>query len=353
VPASPAAQLPTHKTELLDRLKVECSALLRLVKSQPIRAVGVQRTGKTTLVKKLALLRLLLLPGHKVIASTPHDEPDNRYPSVFQVVGVKGGKRDYPAIARQWEAMATRIENGNRSSITTVWDEFGLFNKVMEEETLTSVLTSSLREATKHGEFPVFIVHGETQAFLPGSRGLVTVFLSSTVRVETIGQLVPDADGLDEMRPTGKFRVQWLDGTKEEGQIPAWLSEEFLISLLPTSVVTNSQPETYQEKPAESSTQNGETEDDAPEIGLNHPSVAEVKAQKKELFELGQAILELLQKNPDKSYNDEAIRTNRFIETTTGKRPSLITVRASISAVSKLHYVSVDNEGRIQWNQPS
>ena len=110
----------------------------------------------------IALLRLLLLPGHKVIASTPHDEPDNRYPSVFQVVGVKEGRRDYPAIARAWEAMATRIENGNRSSITTVWDEFGLFNKVMEEETLTSVLTSSLREATKHGEFPVFIVHGET-----------------------------------------------------------------------------------------------------------------------------------------------------------------------------------------------
>jgi len=86
---------------------------------------------------------------------------------------------------------------------------------------------------------------------------------------------------------------------------------------------------------------------------LNQASVEEVKAQKKELFELGQAILELLQKNPDKSYSDEAIRTNRFIETTTGKRPSLITVRASISAVSKLHYVSVDSEGRIQWNQPS
>ena len=108
-----------------------------------------------------------------------------------------------------------------------------------------------------------------------------------------------------------------------------------------------------QENPAESPIQANEPEDDAPEIGLNQPSVAEVKAQKKELFELGQAILELLQKNPGKSYNDEAIRTNRFIETTTGKRPSLITVRASISAVSKLHYVSVDNEGRIQWNQPS
>ena len=352
-PAGETSALPTNKTELLARLKAECSALLRLVKSQPIRAVGVQRTGKTTLVKKLALLRLLLLPGHKVIASTPHDEPDNRYPSVFQVVGMKSGKRDYPAIARAWEAMSTRIENGDRSSITTVWDEFGLFNKVMEEETLTSVLTSSLREATKHGEFPVFIVHGETQAFLPGSRGLVTVFLSSTVRVETIGQLVTGADGLDEMRPTGKFRVTWLDGNKEERQIPKWLSEEFLISLLPTSVVTNSQTQPYQEKPAESPIQTDEPEDDVPEIGLNQPSVAEVKAQKKELFELGQAILELLQKNPDKSYNDEAIRTHRFIRETLGKAPAIGAIRQSISTVSKTPFVRTVDEGRIQWNQPT
>jgi len=147
--------------------------------------------------------------------------------------------------------------------------------------------------------------------------------------------------------------VTWLDGTKEAGQIPAWLSEEFLISLLPDSVVRKNQTETYPEKAPDHGSQINEPEDDAPEIGLNQASVEEVKAQKKELFELGQAILELLQKNPDKSYSDEAIRTNRFIETTTGKRPSLITVRASISAVSKLHYVSVDSEGRIQWNQPS
>ena len=356
VPATPSAtssEMPTNKAEILARLRTECPALLKLVKSLPIRAVGVQRTGKTTLVKKLALLRLLFLPGHKVIASTPHDEPDNHYPSVFQVVGIKGGKRDYSAISNQWDAMAERIENGDRSSITTVWDEFGLFNKVAEEETLTSVLTSSLREATKHGEFPVFIVHGETQAFLPGSKGLVTVFLSSTVRVEAIGELVTGADGLDEMRPTGKFRVKWLDGTREEGQIPEWLSEEFLISLLPTSVATNRQPKTYQDKPAETPNQVDESDDDAPEIGLNEANAEEVKAQVKELFELGQAILDLLQKNLDKAFTDEAIRTSRFIESALGKRPSIATVRESINAVSKLRHVRIDNEGRLQWNQPS
>jgi hypothetical protein len=216
---------------LIQRLRAECPLLLKLVKSHPIRAIGVQRTGKTTMVKKLALLRLLLLPGHRVVASTPHYEPENGYPSVFKVVG-NNGKRDYPAIEREWSAMAARIENCEQNSITTIWDEFGLMDKVIEEETLVSVLKSSLREAMKHGEQPVFIAHGETQAFLPGSKGLVTVLLASTVRVETIGELIAGADGLDQMKPTGKFRVTWLDGTKEDGQIPAWLTEQFLIEQL-------------------------------------------------------------------------------------------------------------------------
>ncbi len=233
--------LPTNKVELLASLKAECPELLKLLKSQPIRVVGTQRTGKTTIVKKLALLRLLLLPNHKVIASTPHYEPENFYPSVFEVVGVQAGKRDYAAIEKQWDAMAIRIESCERNSITTVWDEFGLFNQVIEEEKLTSVLTSSLREATKHGEYPVFIVPGETQAFLPGIQERVTVFLNSTVRVETIGEFVTGAEGLDEMRPTGKFRVTGLDGSREEGQIPQWLTEELLISLIPGSVITTNQ----------------------------------------------------------------------------------------------------------------
>ena len=155
------------------------------------------------------------------------------------------------------------------------------------------------------------------------------------------------------MRPTGKFRVTWLDGTKEAGQIPAWLSEEFLISLLPDSVVRKNQTETYPEKAPDHGSQINEPEDDAPEIGLNQPSVAEVKAQKKELFELGQAILELLQKNPDKSYSDEAIRTHRFIRETLGKAPAIGAIRQSINTVSKNPFVRIVDEGRIQWNQPT
>ncbi|NES25835.1 MAG: hypothetical protein F6K41_44850, partial [Symploca sp. SIO3E6] len=223
---------PRTKEELLKALRIECPALLGLVKSHPIRCVGVQRSGKTTLVKKLALLRMVLLPNHQVIASTPHYEPTNSYPDVFRIVGINNGKRDYPAITKEWNGLAKRVEEGQVNSITTIWDEFGLMDQVLEEEAIATVLTSTLRETMKFGEYPVFIVHGETQAFLPGSKGLVTVFLNGTVRVETIGEKVIGDDGLETIKPTGKFKVEWLDGNKEEGQIPEWLTEELLLNIM-------------------------------------------------------------------------------------------------------------------------
>ncbi|MBD1942513.1 hypothetical protein H6F50_09115 [Coleofasciculus sp. FACHB-712] len=237
----PAIRPPQTKEELLKALRQQCPAFLSLVKSHPIRCVGVQRSGKTTLVKKLALLRLVLLPNHWAIASTPHHEPTNSYPAAFQIVGISNGKRDYPAIRKEWAGLAQRVEAGDVNSITTIWDEFGLMDRVVEEEVLTAVLTSCLRETMKFGEYPVFIVHGETQAFLPGSKGLVTVFLEGTVRVEAVGEKTIGADGLETIQPTGKFRIQWLDGTREEGKIPDWLTEELLMGMLPQSMPTTIQ----------------------------------------------------------------------------------------------------------------
>ncbi len=99
----------------------------------------------------------------------------------------------------------------------------------------------------KFGEYPIFIVHGETQAFLPGSKGLVTIFLNSTVRVETLGEKVEGKDGLETIRPTGKFRIQWLDGLQELGKIPSWLTEELLLSWLPSATAKNKPVEKEQD----------------------------------------------------------------------------------------------------------
>jgi hypothetical protein len=227
---------PDDRRALIARLKEECPALLKLAKSHPIRAVGVQRAGKSTLVKLLTLLRMVLIPGHRVVACTPHYEPENSYPNVFKIAGIaKGGQRDYPAIEREWSAMAAGVESCQKANRTYIFDEFGLFDKVMDEETIKTVLTSSLRESMKFETFPIFILHGETAAFMPGSKGLVTVMLGSTVRLEAIGEPVEDDMGLETIRPTGKFTVTWLNGTRDEGTVPAWLTEQYLLGLIGNS----------------------------------------------------------------------------------------------------------------------
>ena len=248
---SPNLTPPKTRSELIARLKQDCPLLLRLVKSHPIRAVGVQRSGKTTLVKRLSLLRMALMEGHSVVASSPHYEAANQYPDVFDVVGLRNGKRDYPAIERAWYQMAGDVESCNMVNVTYIWDEFGLQDKAIpitpESDPIKTVLTSCLRETMKFQIYPIFVLHGETAAFLPGSKGLVTVIMASTVRVETIGESVEGEDGLEMIQPTGRFNVTWLDGSKGEGVLPAWLTEDFLFGMIaPRSkpVVKTSSPST-------------------------------------------------------------------------------------------------------------
>jgi hypothetical protein len=282
---------PDDRRALIARLREECPALLKLVKSHPIRAVGVQRSGKTTLVKRLALLRMVLIPGHRVIAATPHHESANPYPAqAFKVVGITKGQRDYPAIEREWDGLAARVAACTESSITTIWDEFGLFDQVMPipergDDKIKSVVKSCLRETMKFGEYPVFIIHGETAEFLPGSKGLVTVFLGSTVRLEAIGEPVPDEMGLDTIRPTGRFTVTWLDGSRDEGTIPTWLTEQYLLGLIgtsapiptPASAIAYPPPPDYQntqEQPKKTAAKaTPEPANDTPKLDIEKPDM--------------------------------------------------------------------------------
>jgi hypothetical protein len=276
---------PDDRRALIARLREECPALLKLVKSHPIRAVGVQRSGKTTLVKRLALLRMILMPGHRVVACTPHYKPNEGYPAVFKIAGITPDrKRDYPAIAREWQSMADGVESCQEQNKTYVFDEFGLFDKAVDEESIKSVLTSALRETMKFGIYPVFILHGETAAFMPGSKGLVTVILNSTVRVETIGEPVPDEIGLESIKPTGRFTVTWLDGSRDEGTIPTWLTEDYLLGLIgtsapipaPASAIAYPPPDykNTQEQPKKTAAKaTPETASDAPKLDIEKPDM--------------------------------------------------------------------------------
>jgi hypothetical protein len=276
---------PDDRRALITRLREECPALLKLVKSHPIRAVGVQRSGKTTLVKRLALLRMILMPGHRVVACTPHYKPNEGYPAVFKIAGITPDrKRDYPAISREWQSMADGVESCQEQNKTYVFDEFGLFDKAVDEDTIKSTLTSALRETMKFGIYPVFILHGETAAFMPGSKGLVTVILNSTVRVETIGEPVPDEIGLESIKPTGRFTVTWLDGSRDEGTIPTWLTEDYLLGLIgnsapipaPASAIAYPPPDyqNTQEQPKKTAAKaTPETANDAPKLDIEKPDM--------------------------------------------------------------------------------
>jgi hypothetical protein len=192
--------------------------------------------------------------------------------------------------------------------------------------------------------------------------GIIAPQNTTAIEALTSTQLIPKpVGGMDELRAI--MKASPANRAFYDGKLSRWLPMPKLENysgfdrdnrtIEANSTITNNQPAKHQEKPAETPNQTDEPEDDAPEIGLNQASVEEVKAQKKELFELGQAILELLQKNPDKSYSDEAIRTHRFIRETLGKAPAIGAIRQSITTVSKTPFVRTVDEGRIQWNQPT
>ena len=216
---------------LQKRLASECPDLLLLVKAPPIRLVGLQRTGKSTFARKLALLRAILLPGHCVAWSTPHREADNLVPEALHPFGTTAdGAKDFRAIESVWMTTQAAIDKGHQLNTTVVWDEFGSYDAFRNPEVLGVSLRSQLREATKHGYFPILVAHGDQANFYPGVTGILGTLRDSTIKVETIGRQV---DAYGTMAPTGKVVVTWLDGRTTEIQTPDWLTVELLLSLQP------------------------------------------------------------------------------------------------------------------------
>ena len=214
---------------LHDRLRSECPEILKLVKAPPIRLVGHQRTGKSSFARKLALLRVILLPGHAAWWATPHREADNPVPAELNPVGFSESGKDFASIERLWKGTQMGIDRGNQLNQTTVWDEFGSYDQFSNPETLSGSLRSLLREATKHGYFPILIAHGDQASFYPGIAGIFKTLTQGTVKVESIGA---PANDFGEMKPTGRFKVTQLDGQTSEFQVPGWLTEEYLLGIV-------------------------------------------------------------------------------------------------------------------------
>jgi len=217
---------------LQDRLKIDCPALLLLVKAPPIRLVGHQRTGKSSFARKLALIRLILLPAHTAAWCTPHLEKDNRLPVELNPIGyAPSGAKNMSAIEDKWIDTQGDIDAGKQLNQTIVWDEFGCYDTFENPDVLGQSLRSLLRESSKHGYHPILIAHGDQATFYPGVKNILTTLKQGTVKIETIGEA---ADDFGTMRPTGKFRIYDRDSENfKELQVPPWLTEDYLLGLLP------------------------------------------------------------------------------------------------------------------------
>lgn len=230
-PAANPGQPPQTVEELLQRLKAECPAFLKLVKAPPIRLVGAQRTGKSSFGRKLALLRAALLPGHTVAWATPHREQDNPVPPALHPFGVGADQgKDMRAIEAGWGLAQAAIDRGNQLNATIGWDEFGSYDEFQSKEVLGGNLKALLRDSTKHEYYPILVVHGDQASFYPGVKGIFTTVQQSTVKVETIGE---QADDFGNMKPTGEVEITWLDGSQVRFKLPEWLTVDLLLKLQP------------------------------------------------------------------------------------------------------------------------
>ena len=232
-PTQQSKPLPTNAAELMQRLFEECPEFLKLVESPPIRLVGVQRTGKSTFARKLALLRAIAIPGHKIAWSTPHLESDNPLAKELNYFGFTENGKDFKSIESAWEAVQKNgLDKGKQLNLTAVWDEFGGYDAFYDPDLLGNSLKALLREASKHRYYPILIAHGDAVNFYPGVKDILKVLQGGTVLVETIGEPV---GALGRMRPTGKVKITWLDGNQQQIKVPDWLTEELLLSLQPAN----------------------------------------------------------------------------------------------------------------------
>ena len=232
-PAEPVQPQPrlvetvTNISPLADRLKLiekwledeGAIGLLSLIKATPLRVVGPQRSGKTTFVKALALLRQLYIPSHSVEAWSPDAE---EWPESFKLHST------YSEMAHRMRHFCRRVDEGRKANQTTIMDEFGSYapNGIPADLMLEAVQLSTMR-AEKNGELVVFILHGATAQYLGDVKGLQT-----TLQTYKTIWLDRSEDKLGGGSPGKSFRIT----SGEQSQTiprPAWFHPDFLLKAFP------------------------------------------------------------------------------------------------------------------------
>lgn len=214
---SPLAQ----RLEWLERSLEDDGAtgLLSLVAATPLRVIGPQRSGKSTFVKCLALLRKLYIPEHSIEAWSPDAE---EWPQCFEL------HSSYREMAQRMRAFCQRVEAGKRANRTVIMDEFGSYaaNGIGENLLKEAVKLSTMR-AAKNGELVVFVLHGATAEYLGEVKGLQTSLQTyKTIYLDT------SEDKFGKRSPGSTFRIV-SDGQTQTITRPPWLTPHFLLKAFP------------------------------------------------------------------------------------------------------------------------
>ena len=240
----PQGSWKARQSQLEARLKADdCLDLLDLVYATPIRLMGKQRSGKSTLAKVLALLRCIYIKGHTVEAWSPNDENKEKmpWPSNFRTYGLSQGRANFLEISSRMTAFIEALESGDRTHPQTlIWDEFGAYGGTKQEveegerispEILLKGLRMALQMSDKHQKFVIIILHGQTNAFLSNTKGLQAALNEfPTIRRTTIKQK------LGKRVPSPEFQI--VDPDENEGEpmymeMPDWLTPDHLLGVFP------------------------------------------------------------------------------------------------------------------------
>ena len=244
--ATSQSDFEQRKRKLWAMLQHACPQLLGILEATPLRLIGEPRSGKTTLAKTLALLRMLFLDA-PAEAWSPDDESQEEidWPPSFEVYGRKEGRSDYPGIELRIASFLELIECGDRSPRSYVLDEFGSYSLGIDGSTIARLVKVSLMRAAKHGKYLSIVLHGKTRAFYGDVPGISEVFAG----YPTI-EFIPHRDERGRACPANEIYVTNAGGGEGEIMLPVWLNPEQILLWFPelssiTSPLTDSSPQAH------------------------------------------------------------------------------------------------------------
>lgn len=223
--------LEQRKAKLIEVLDAHGLTDFRHLANYPgcIRATGYQRSGKTTRIQFLALLRQLEDPKHPVVVATPHKltAGDTQWPSSFEV---HGEGNDWASIRGVMDRLMQSLAKGETHPRTYILDEFSgyLDHGGMDASYLQEFTLSMVRESSKHNCQVILLQHGSTVAMSGGIKGLSAAVWGNLPTLQCNRLLVNG-----KPQPAPEAAIVGGGFPSVQLNFPDWLRPDWLLSQFP------------------------------------------------------------------------------------------------------------------------